>query len=105
MKQTFKNILIGLSLLAVPSMVHAQEMVYNEGVGGVTTGKGVSGPNEDGSYTIKLESWAVGESDYSENSTDIVLVLDRSSSMNEPYNKTENKTWTVDDFISPEEEL
>lgn len=105
MKQTFKNILIGLSLLAVPSMVHAQEMVYNEGVGGVTTGKGVSGPNKDGSYTIKLESWAVGESDYSENSTDIVLVLDRSLSMKEPYNKTENKTWTVDDFISPEEEL
>ena len=96
MKHTFKYILIGLSMLGVAMTANAQ-MAYNS-AGGITTGKQVTGPNTDGSYTIKLETYAEGESDYSEKASDIVLVLDISASMDEPYIPTENRTWTVQDI-------
>lgn len=96
MKHTFKYILIGLSMLGVAMTANAQ-MAYNS-AGGIVTGKQVTGPNTDGSYTIKLETYAEGESDYSEKASDIVLVLDISGSMEEPYIPTENRTWTVQDI-------
>ena len=56
MKHTFKYILIGLSMLGVAMTANAQ-MAYNT-AGGITTGKQVTGPNGDGSYTITLETYA-----------------------------------------------
>lgn len=88
MKHTFKYILIGLSLLGVSVSASAQ-MAYNE-ANGIRTGKQVTGPNTDGSYTITLETYAIGESDFSEKTSDIVLVLDMSGSMTEPVGATTN---------------
>ena len=75
MKQVFKYILIGLSLLAVPKVAGAQA-VNREG--GVATTKTVSALDEYGNYTIKLETWAEGETAVVETATpvDVVLVLD-----------------------------
>ncbi len=70
------------SLALNPVTVHAEE----EG-SGIVTNKTVSYDGEDGSYTITLESYATGEVKTSEVTkdvpTDIILVLDLSSSMNE----------------------
>lgn len=103
MKHTFKYILIGLSMLGVAMTANAQ-MAYNS-AGGIVTGKQVTGPNTDGSYTIKLETYAEGESDYSEKASDIVLVLDISGSMKEPYVPTESRTWTADDIRNSDIDL
>lgn len=103
MKHTFKYILIGLSMLGVSMTANAQ-MAYNS-AGGIVTGKQVTGPNTDGSYTIKLETYAEGESDYSEKASDIVLVLDISGSMKEPYVPTESRTWTADDIRNSDIDL
>ena len=83
MKQVFKYILIGLSLLAVPKVAGAQA-VNREG--GVATTKTVGALDEDGNYTIKLETWAEGETAVVETATpvDVVLVLDVSGSMAKP---------------------
>ena len=106
MKHTFKYILIGLSLLAVSLTTNAQ-MQYNT-VGGVTTGKQVTGPvvkNGVAVYTVKLETYAVGESDVQDKASDIVLVLDVSGSMKEPYIPTESKSWTADDIRNSDIDL
>lgn len=103
MKRFFKYALIGLSLLGISLTANAQ-MAYNT-AGGVTTGKQVTGPNPDGSYTITLETYAEGESDYSEKASDIILVLDMSGSMEDPYVATENRTWTVSDIQNSEVDL
>ena len=44
-------------------------------------------PNEDGTYTVRLESYATGEvkNTTTTKSSDIVLLLDVSGSMNDPY--------------------
>ena len=83
MKQLFKYILVGLSLLAIPKMAGAQA-VNREG--GVATIKAVSDQGEDGNYTIKLETWAEGETIVQEvtKPLDVVLVLDVSGSMDFP---------------------
>lgn len=70
------------SLALNPVTVHAEEKGS-----GIVTNKTVS-YEEDGSYTITLESYATGEVKTSEVTkdvpTDIILVLDLSSSMTEP---------------------
>ena len=83
MKQVFKYILIGLSLLAVPKVAGAQA-VNREG--GVATIKTVGAQDSDGNYTIKLETWAEGETIIEEKTkpVDVVLVLDVSGSMDFP---------------------
>ena len=80
MKQIFKYILIVLPFLAVPKTASAQA-VHREG--GVATTKTVTAQDEDGNYTIKLETWAEGETAVVEKATpvDVVLVLDVSGSM------------------------
>ena len=87
MKQIFKYILIGFSLLTVPKMAGAQA-VHSEG--GVATTKTVSAQDENGNYTIKLETWAEGETAVVETATpvDVVLVLDVSGSMARPKGNT-----------------
>ncbi len=97
MKQIFKYILIGLSLLAVPKMVGAQ--TYNR-KGGVATSKQVTGPDTDGNYTIRLETFATGTTTVTESATpvDVVLVLDVSGSMCWPKGSTtqQNLSLTYD---------
>lgn len=88
MKHIYHTILVGLSLLAAATTVRAQDVLskYKEG-GGVATSKTVGSQNEDGSYTITLETFATGTSALIPTSTpaDVVLVLDFSKSMVDNY--------------------
>ena len=101
MKQLFKYILVGLSLLAIPKMAGAQA-VNREG--GVATIKTVSDQGEDGNYTIKLETWAEGETIVQEvtKPVDVVLVLDVSGSMDFPKGTftAEEKAFTYNDIAN-----
>ena len=84
MKNTFKYyIAFGIALLASSFALNAQPGTYHE-EGGMKTSKTVTGP-VNGYYTITLESFATGESSYTESATpvDIVLVLDVSGSMDD----------------------
>jgi hypothetical protein len=82
MKNIFKYILTGLSLLSVSAIAFAQN-VEN----GIGTNKTVGLEDEDGNYTITLETWATGNTTVvtSAAPADIVLVLDLSQSMTDNY--------------------
>ena len=82
MKNIFKYILTGLSLLSVSAIAFAQN-VEN----GIGTNKTVGLQDEDGNYTITLEAWAKGGTTVvtSAAPADIVLVLDLSQSMTSNY--------------------
>lgn len=82
MKNIFKYILTGLSLLSVSTIAFAQN-VEN----GIGTNKTVGLQDEDGNYTITLETWATGGTTVvtSAAPADIVLVLDLSQSMTSNY--------------------
>ena len=82
MKNIFKYILTGLSLLSVSAIAFAQN-VEN----GIGTNKTVGLQDEDGNYTITLETWATGGTTVvtSAAPADIVLVLDLSQSMTSNY--------------------
>ena len=103
MKQIFKYILIVLPFLAVPKTASAQA-VHREG--GVATTKTVTAQDEDGNYTIKLETWAEGETAVVEKATpvDVVLVLDVSGSMDFPKGAitAETKAFTYNDIANSE---
>ena len=89
MKNIFKFITLGIALLAGTVAANAQTN-WNED-GGVATAKTVSAPDENGLYTITLETYATGESSITETGipVDIVMVLDVSGSMNDQlYNYT-----------------
>ena len=83
MKQVFKYILIGLSLLSVS--VAAQAQYHHDN--GISTKKTVSSQDGDGNYTITLETFATGTTSVVMSSApaDIVLVLDLSQSMTTNY--------------------
>ena len=83
MKQVFKYILIGLSLLSVSLTAQAQYHHDN----GISTKKTVSSQDGDGNYTITLETFATGTTSVVMSSApaDIVLVLDLSQSMTGSY--------------------
>ncbi len=82
MKNIFKYILTGLSLLSVSTTALAQNVVN-----GIGTNKTVSAEDSDGNYTITLETWATGGTTVvtSAAPADIVLVLDLSQSMTSNY--------------------
>lgn len=90
MKQTFKYILSSLVLL-MPAVLLAQETVDNPPIydgynvaGGVATKKSVSPTmDENGYYTLTLETYATGVTSITQKAipSDIVLVLDLSTSM------------------------
>ena len=106
MKQVFKYILIGLSLLAVPKVAGAQA-VHHEG--GVATTKTVGALDDDGNYTIKLETWAEGETAVVETATpvNVVLVLDVSGSMAWPkgdYSQSTKTSYSYNDIVKGEVE-
>ena len=101
MKNIYKYILIGLSLLAVPKVANAQAVNHQGGVG---TTKTVTAQDEDGNYTIKLETWAEGETTVITKATpvDVVLVLDVSGSMDFPKGPVtaETKAFTYNDIAN-----
>ena len=80
MKNIFKFITVGLALLAGTIAANAQTWNPDNGV---ATAKTVSAPDENGLYTITLQTYATGESSITETGipVDIVLVLDVSGSM------------------------
>lgn len=92
MKHTFKYILFISALFSFSMTSFAQDVTetYHNEDQGVATGKKVSGPNDDGSYTITLETFATGESMSVTKAapSDIVLVLDFSQSMTDIYEAT-----------------
>ena len=103
MKNIFRTLLIGLSLLAVPTIANAQA-VHREG--GVATTKSVTAQEGDGNYTIKLETWAEGETAVVETATpvDVVLVLDVSGSMDFPKGSVtaETRNFSYNDIANSE---
>ena len=101
-------------VLLVPVLMHAQTEEnplpiysthqYNR-QNGIATGKSVSAPDENGVYTLTLETFATGVKTIVNKAipSDIVLVLDYSSSMlmngnaqpnGRPYNNTPTETRT-----------
>ena len=106
MRNIYKYILIGLSLLAVPKMASAQAVNH---AGGVATTKTVSAEDGDGNYTIKLETWAEGETTVTTTSTpvNVVLVLDVSGSMAWPkgdYSQSTKTSYSYNDIVNGEVE-
>lgn len=87
----YKALAIATALLCSVMTVYSQESET-----GVRTAKNVVGPDDDGNYTITLETFATGETTVKP--LDIVLVLDRSGSMNDPYKPTEIRTWSATDI-------
>ena len=92
----FRSIAIAAALLATAVNAGAQ---YNT-EGGVATSKQVTGPDAQGNYTIRLETFATGTTTVTETSTpvDVVLVLDVSGSMNDGGKLTKLKN-AVNTFI------
>ena len=90
----FKYITIAAALLATAVNAGAQ---YNY-EGGIGTSKQVTGPDTDGNYTIRLETFATGTSTVTktEKPVDVVLVLDVSGSMDEPlsYNQRPSQAYS-----------
>lgn len=93
----FRSIAIAAALLATAVNAGAQQ--YNT-EGGVATSKQVTGPDTQGNYTIRLETFATGTTTVTETSTpvDVVLVLDVSGSMNDGGKLTKLKN-AVNTFI------
>ena len=103
MKNIFKFITLGIALLAGTIVANAQTTWNKEG--GVATAKNVSEPDENGLYTITLETYATGESSITEKGipVDIVLVLDVSGSMSESmtsysYTARDSQGYSYDNY-------
>lgn len=106
MKRVFiKYIAIAVALFA--TAMTAQAQYHNEG--GVSTAKNVSGPDDDGFYTITLESFATGTTTVTETATpvNVVLVLDVSGSMAWPkgdYTQSTKTSYSYNDIVNGEVE-
>lgn len=92
----FKYVAIAAALLASVVNAGAQYNIKN----GVGTSKSVTGPDTNGNYTIRLETFATGTTTVTETATpvDVVLVLDVSGSMAENNKLTKLKN-AVNTFI------
>ncbi len=92
----FRYIAIAAALLATAVNASAQYNIEN----GVGTSKQVTGPDSNGDYTIRLETFATGTTTVTESATpvDVVLVLDVSGSMNQNDKITKLKN-AVNTFI------
>lgn len=84
----FRYIAIAAALLATAVNAGAQYNIDN----GVGTSKQVTGPDSNGNYTIRLETFATGTTTVTESATpvDVVLVLDISGSMVQPKGSQTN---------------
>lgn len=114
MKHTFRYILSSVAML-LPALAFAQSQtelpdppIYDDYniKGGVGTKKSVGDSDENGLYTITLETFATGKTDVIEKTVpvDIVLVLDVSGSMEDDmpgssyYYYSTNQSWTPSDI-------
>lgn len=97
-----KYIAIAAAFLATAVNASAQYKIE----GGVGTSKQVTGPDTNGDYTIRLETFATGSTTVTESSTpvDVVLVLDVSGSMDFPKGAitAETKAFTYNDIANSE---
>ena len=105
MKHTiFKYVAVAAVLLATAMNAEAQ---YNT-EGGVSTYKQVTGPDTDGYYTLRLETFATGTTTVTDVSTpvDVVLVLDVSRSMSASRGTitqlSSNSTLSYNDVVNSE---
>ena len=87
----FKYVAVLTTLLATALNVGAQQYNIDNGVG---TSKQVTGPDTDGYYTIRLETFATGSTTVTVTDTpvDVVLVLDVSGSMAWPMGSYTTQT-------------
>ena len=95
MKQIFKYITIGFAICAYSLTAFAQGYDPEHPTAtGVNVMKNVTGPDDNNDYTITLETFAEGTSTVSSSSvpSDIILVLDVSSSMTASYQGTNRIT-------------
>lgn len=86
MKHIFIKYFLLFVAFSIPTLVHAQDPAIYDNYnieGDVATAKSISGPDRNGFYTLTLETFATGEfmSATKAIPSDIVLVLDYSSSM------------------------
>ena len=93
MKQIHKHIIAAAAILASALAAYAQTVPVGE-TDAIATTKKVSDADENGYYTITLETWAKGTSTFVSSSvpSDVILLLDVSSSMDGNY--TTNYTYT-----------
>lgn len=97
MKRSAFSLLLSLTLLlslALPATTaYAEDGSSDKGMEISKTATA----NKDGSYTITLEAYATGSKVISEITkdvpTDIVLVLDQSGSMDDPFSRTTEDSW------------
>ena len=95
MKHIFKSITFGIALLAGAVTAFAQGYDPDHPTAtGVNVLKNVTGPDSNNDYTVTLETFAEGTSTvtYSSVPSDIILVLDTSSSMRDNNYPTGSRT-------------
>lgn len=106
MKHIFKSITFGIALLAGTLTAFAQGYDPDHPTAtGVNVQKNVTGPDSNNDYTVTLETFAEGTTavSYSSVPSDIILVLDVSSSMTSTYGNTNRITalkTAVRDFVA-----
>lgn len=91
MRHIFKSITFGIALLAGTLTAFAQGFdPDHQTATGVNVVKNVTGPDSNNDYTVTLETFAEGTTavTYSSIPSDIILVLDVSSSMTSSYGNT-----------------
>ena len=90
-KYIIASVTLVASALSFGSVAMAQDIGYN---------KTISGPNEKGVFTLNLEAYATGSVTVETKPSDIILVLDRSGSMN--YDMAGNEfVWHGWDYERP----
>lgn len=84
MKKIYSILLTAVAILVSSPALQAQAWKYTDNGNGVAYKKSISEPNNQGIYTITLESFVTGEVTVEQKAipADIVLVLDYSNSMN-----------------------
>lgn len=107
MKKIYSILLAFAAILVFSSVLHAQAWKYTDNGNGVAYKKTISEPDDNGIYTITLESFVLGQVTVEQKTmpADIVLVLDYSGSMRDnmystTYNKVNNTGGFTPDQIN-----
>lgn len=91
MRNLCKYIITSVTLVA--SAIFFGSVALAQSTSGMRINKMVSGPNEDGVFTLNLEAYATGSITVETKPADIVLILDKSGSM--AYNMSGSQTSNV----------
>lgn len=92
-KYIIASVTLVASVLSFGSVAMAQAIRYD---------KKVSGPNEKGVFTLNLEAYATGSVTVETKPSDVILVLDRSGSMNYNMAGTNVDRWGNITYVDPE---